>query len=192
MTVVTDRSEVCDDDWAFQFTEGGLQELVEAGLRPAADSLEFRKHVSLFATGVAVISSESAAGEVHGVTVNSFGSISLDPPTVLVSLRRGRSHDIISETGRYGASILSEAQRAHSVHFAGNKDGTDQPGFRTRDRVPTLEDCLAWFECEVTQTIEIHDHVLFVGRVTACGSVGGDPLLFFGSAYARRALEQSP
>lgn len=187
---MSDRTLVSDDDWAFQFNEGGLQELVEAGLLPAADSLEFRRHVSLFATGVAVISSETDNGELHGVTVNSFGSISLDPPTVLVSLRPGRSHDIISRTGRYGASVLSALQQEHSVHFAGNKNQTERPEFRTRHRVPTLDQCLAWFECEVTQTITIHDHVLFVGRVTACGSAEGDPLLFYASSYARRAIDQ--
>ena len=50
-------------------------------------------------------------------------------------------------------------------------------------RVPTLVDCLAWFECEVTRRLEIHDHTVFVARVLSCGGDGGSPLLFYGSGY---------
>lgn len=145
--------------------------------------LEFRRHVSLFATGVAVISGEDEAGAVHGVTVNSFGSVSLEPPTVIVSLRPGRAFDIVQATGRYGASILTEGQQHCSNHFAGNRDSSSAPTFTTRSRVPTLESCLAWFECEVLDSITINDHVLFPARVTACGSAEGDPLIFFASKY---------
>lgn len=145
--------------------------------------MDFRSHVSFFATGVAVISAEDDAGQIHGVTVNSFGSISLEPPTVMVSLRPGRALEIIQETGRYGASILSEGQQHWSQHFAGNRDRREPPQFLTRERVPTLGQTLAWFECEVTESITINDHVLLPARVTACGSTEGNPLIFFASKY---------
>ncbi|WP_200940188.1 styrene monooxygenase NADH-dependent flavin reductase subunit StyB [Aeromicrobium sp. Root495] len=145
--------------------------------------LDFRRHVSFFATGVAVISGEDAAGSVHGVTVNSFGSVSLEPPTVMVSLRPGRAMEIVESTGRYGASILTQSQQHASNHFAGNRDNSEQPTFLTRLEVPTLETCLAWFECEVLDSFTVNDHVLFPARVTACGSAEGDPLIFFASQY---------
>jgi flavin reductase (DIM6/NTAB) family NADH-FMN oxidoreductase RutF len=182
-----DRTLVCDDDWAFQSFEGGIEELVAAEEAGLVDPMEFRRHVSLFATGVAVITTEDLEGVHHGVTVNSFGSISLEPPTVMVSLRKGRAHDAIKATGRYGASILGRDQRVHSAHFAGNRENTERPEIVVRHRVPTLGESLAWFECEVHQELVLHDHVLFFARVTACGGQAGDPLIFFASQYTRPA-----
>ncbi len=184
-----DWAFLSDDDWAFQYGQAGLQQLVEGELKGLVDGLEFRRHMSLFATGVAVITTQDEHGEVSGATVNSFGSISVDPPTVMVSLRQGRTLDNIVKTGRYGASILSEAQQVHSAHFAGNREKTERPELQVRDALPTLNDCLAWFECEVIQMIEIHDHVLFPAQVTACGSIDGDPLIFFASKYHARRHE---
>lgn len=176
---------VADDDWAFQFQAADVECAAEP-VRGLVDQLEFRRTVSLFATGVAVITAEDAEATWHGATVNSFGSISLDPPTVLVSLRPGRTHDAIKATGRYAASVLARHQQPHSAHFAGNRDGTERPALCVRDAMPTLEECLAWFECEVTDEVLIHDHTLFIGKVTACGSVSGDPLIFFESSYTGR------
>ena len=180
---------VADDDWAFQFEAADVDCVAEPVVE-RVDPLEFRRTVSLFATGVAVITAEDESGTWHGATVNSFGSISLEPPTVLVSLRPGRTHDAIKATGRYAASVLSRNQQTHSAHFAGNRGGTERPALCVRDRMPTLEDCLAWFECEVTDEVQIHDHVLFIGRVVACGSQDGDPLIFFASSYTGRESDQ--
>ena len=71
-----------------------------------------------------------------------------------------------------------------SDHFAG-RPAAEPPQFTIRDRVPTLADCLAWFECEVIERFEIHDHTVFVARVLSCGTNGGSPLMFFGSTYHR-------
>ncbi|MBW0113752.1 styrene monooxygenase NADH-dependent flavin reductase subunit StyB [Pseudonocardia abyssalis] len=161
------------------------------------DSQQFRQQVGQFATGVAVISCtdpEMSCTEfdyaVHGATVNSFTSVSVKPPTVMVSLMAGRAHQFITGNGHFGASVLTEEQQHCSDYFAG-KRYADTPEFTIRDRVPTLVDCLAWFECEVIQRFEVHDHTVFVARVLACGSNGGSPLLFFGSQYHRPALGRS-
>ncbi|MCB2651543.1 flavin reductase family protein, partial [Listeria monocytogenes] len=74
----------------------------EALYAPCLDPVEFRKAVSLFTTGVVVVSCDDEAGGVHGTTVNSFTSVSLSPPTVLISLKEGRMHKLISERGKYG------------------------------------------------------------------------------------------
>ncbi|MYW71948.1 styrene monooxygenase NADH-dependent flavin reductase subunit StyB [Pseudonocardia sp. ICBG1034] len=150
---------------------------------------EFRRTVGLFATGVAVISCTDPDVDctdvgfaVHGATVNSFTSVSLKPPTVMVSLMKGRAHQFITGNGHFGASVLNEEQQHASNHFAG-KPSDEPPRFTIRDRVPTLADCLAWFECEVIQRFDVHDHTVFVARVLSCGSNGGAPLMFFGSRY---------
>lgn len=151
------------------------------------DPMLFRKSVSLFTTGIVVLTCEDDDGKVHGMTVNSFTSVSLDPPTVLVSLKPGRAHRLISRNGRYGASILSEAQMHFSAHFSGKPQPSLQPDFVVHDRLPTLKNCLAWFECELVTQVQVHDHTLFVSEVTACGNEDGTPLMFFASRYHRPA-----
>lgn len=151
----------------------------------------FRKSVSLFATGIAVVSCDDDEGQVHGMTVNSFTSVSLDPPTVLVSLKPGRTHRAISRRGAYGVSILHEDQQGFSAHFSG-KLQTPAPEFVVRQRIPTLKDSLAWFECEVESRVQIHDHTLFVARVVACDAINGAPLMFFASKHHKNALPSSP
>lgn len=152
------------------------------------DAQLFRRNVALFATGVAVISCPDEHGEVHGMTVNSFTSLSLDPPTVIVSLKPGRAHELISRAGHFGASVLTEGQQGFSNHFAGRRDSGLRPEFEKRQRVHTLTDCLAWFECDVVQTVPVNDHTLFIARVTACGGQEGSPLMFFASRYHRPVL----
>jgi flavin reductase (DIM6/NTAB) family NADH-FMN oxidoreductase RutF len=159
---------------------------------------QFRRHVGLFATGVAVISCTDPDVDctdfgyaVHGATVNSFTSVSTKPPTVMVSLMAGRAHQFITGNGHFGASVLAQDQQHWSDHFAG-KPHAVTPEFTIRDRVPTLLDCLAWFECEVVQRFDVHDHTVFVARVLSSGTNGGSPLMFFGSRYHRPELPAGP
>jgi len=152
------------------------------------DPESFRTSVSMFATGIVVLTCEDDDGQVHGMTVNSFTSVSLDPPTVLVSLKPGKAHRLISRNGRYGACILNEAQQSFSAHFSGRPQESLLPDFVVRKQLPTLRNCLAWFECETVEKVQIHDHTLFVAQVTACGSEGGAPLMFYGSRYHRTAI----
>lgn len=155
---------------------------------PTLEQLRFRKSMSMFATGIVVLSCEDDEGKIHGMTVNSFTSVSLQPPTVLVSLKPGKANRLISRRGCYGASILDDAQQQVSAHFSGRPQESLSPDFVARTRVPTLRQCLAWFECEIVERVQIHDHTLFVAYVTSCGSSDGNPLMFFGSRYHRPAM----
>lgn len=157
---------------------------------PAVDAARFRKTVSLFVTGIVVLSCEDNE-QVHGMTVNSFTSISVDPPTVLVSLRPGKAHRIISRTRRFGASILTDAQQGYSAHFSGRPQESVTPDFVVRHRVATLRHCLAWFECEVSERVQVHDHTLFLARVWHCAGAEGAPLVFFGSQYHRPLVHRA-
>lgn len=154
----------------------------------AIAQVDFRSSVALFATGIAVVTADDGNGGVHGVTVNSFTSISLDPPTVMVSLRAGRAHELISKNAVFGVSVLTEAQQNHSRYFTGKRDDDWAPEFLTGSIVPTLAGSLARFECRVTQTIDVHDHTLFLARVERCESDAGSPLMFFASNYHRPVL----
>jgi flavin reductase (DIM6/NTAB) family NADH-FMN oxidoreductase RutF len=166
------------------FTRAPLREL-PVTTTPPADSNLFRHSVAQFTTGIVIVSCDTADGGVHGMTVNSFTSVSLAPPTVLVSLKPGTAHRLLSQHGRFGASILQAHQQNLSAHFSGRPDETLRPEFITRRAQPTLKHCLAWFECEVIQQVEVYDHSLFVAHVVSCGNESGAPLMYFGSQYRR-------
>lgn len=163
-------------DWTFE----PLTEVEE----DYADSVTFRASMSRFPTGVLIITCRGELGEVHGMAANSFTSVSLSPPSVLISVKPGRMHGLLVSEGYFGASILTEAQQDYSSHFSGKRQPDFGADFVVRHRVPTLKRCLAWFECEIAQRVEVHDHTLFVARVMACESLEGSPLIFFGSRYA--------
>ncbi|OZI74621.1 styrene monooxygenase NADH-dependent flavin reductase subunit StyB [Bordetella genomosp. 12] len=148
---------------------------------------QFRQAVSQFATGIAVVSVQAEnTAEVHGMTINSFTSVSLDPPTVLISLKSGRTHGLIRNHLRFGVSVLHDEQVGLSALFSGKAPADSRPEFVVPNHSPVLRSALAWFECEVQQQVDIHDHTLFIARVTASGCVQGAPLLFFSSRYHRR------
>lgn len=153
-----------------------------------ADTTAFRTSVALFATGIAVVTMDDGEGGVHGVTVNSFTSISLAPPTVMISLKAGRAHDLISASGWYGVSVLSEGQQGHSRYFTGARESDWRPEFLDGENVQTLDGSLARFECQVENAVPVNDHTLFLARVVRCESRTGSPLMFFASNYHEPTL----
>ncbi|WP_051362433.1 styrene monooxygenase NADH-dependent flavin reductase subunit StyB [Solimonas soli] len=159
---------------------------LENPMAGSVDPLHFRKTVSRFATGIAIIACEDEDGRVHGMVAKSFTSINLDPPTVLISMRPGKAHRAITRSGRFGASILNESQQGYLAHFSGTPQESFVPDFIVRSRTLTLRQCLAWFECEIVERIQIHDQTLFVAKVTQCDVLEGRPLMFYADRYHRR------
>jgi flavin reductase (DIM6/NTAB) family NADH-FMN oxidoreductase RutF len=147
-----------------------------------ADPLAFRAAASRFATGVAVLTALDSRGDICGMTANSFVTVSLSPPTVLVSVKSGRMHAAISASRRYGVNVLPEQGGALSRHFAGRSRGTD-PDYDIVEGLPRLANCVAFFACEVTQTIDVSDHTLFIAEVSGCDYCDDLPLVFFSSRY---------
>lgn len=157
-----------------------MNTLIDVGIDNIVD---YRKAISLFPTGVAVVSAEDGVGGVHGMTVSSFTSISLDPPTVMISLKAGRMHQLVNNSGVYGVSILQSYQSHYSAHFGGKPNPEVSPCFVTRDHIPTLEDSLGWFECRVIERIQIKDHTLFIAQISAFGHGMGAPLIYYASRF---------
>ncbi len=147
-----------------------------------ADPLAFRQAASRFATGVAVLTALDGRGEVCGMTANSFVTVSLSPPTVLVSVKSGRMHAAISVSRRYGVNVLPERGGALSRHFAG-RSREAHPDCDIVDGLPRLANCVAFFACEVTRTIDVRDHTLFIAEVSRCDYCDDLPLVFFSSRY---------
>jgi flavin reductase (DIM6/NTAB) family NADH-FMN oxidoreductase RutF len=147
------------------------------------DPVAFRQAASRFATGVAVVTALDRRGEVCGMTANSFVTISLSPPTVLVSVRSGKTHEAISAGKRYGVNVLPKDGKGLSRHFAGHP-GTDPPhGCEIVQGLPRLSNCVAFFACEVTRIVDVSDHTLFIAEVSNCDYCDSLPLVFFSSRY---------
>lgn len=152
---------------------------------------ELRAAMRRWATGVALVTvGNRAAG--HGMTVNSFTSISLEPPTILVSLERTtRTHRLALEQGRFAVAILGDDQEDLSEIFAGRTPDTDDR-FKdidvehTTSGIPVPQGCLAVLDCVIDRTIDAGTHTLFIALVEHVRiSAAGAPLLYFNRDYHR-------
>jgi flavin reductase (DIM6/NTAB) family NADH-FMN oxidoreductase RutF len=131
------------------------------------DSRAFRNALGCFPTGIAVM---TAAGEEShiGITVNSFTSVSLDPPLVLWCIHRdSRRYKAFAEAPGFTVSILGSIHKAVSSRLAGagehSLDGIDL--IPTELGPPALADSLAIFECARESVQEAGDHAILLGRV---------------------------
>ena len=147
------------------------------------DPAEFRLAVSRFTIGVTVITCREPDGQIIGMTANSFTSVSLAPPTVLISVRNGRTLNAIELCGRFGINVLPASARDLSGHFAGKLVPGLRPEFLETDGMPRLGASIAYFDCRVDRSFEVADHTLLVGGVTDCCYGDADPLVFFSSQY---------
>jgi flavin reductase (DIM6/NTAB) family NADH-FMN oxidoreductase RutF len=153
-----------------------------------ADSRVLRGALGRFTTGVAIVTTLTPDNRPTGVTVNSFSSVSLEPPLVLFSLARRAAIYKVFETARgFTINVLSQKQKLVSNQFT-RPSGVawDQVVHRAgANGCAVLVDSLAWFECERSAEYEGGDHVTFVGRVTLFGSSGEDqdPLVFYRGNY---------
>jgi flavin reductase (DIM6/NTAB) family NADH-FMN oxidoreductase RutF len=140
-------------------------------------------------TGVAIVSARDGA-TVHGMTVNSFSSVSLEPPLVLVCIeQRVRTHTLIEHTRAFALSILHAGQQALSDRFAGRETESgnrfaDLPTFTAVTGAPILADNLGYLDCAVVAAHAAGTHTIFVAEVVAAKAQNsGQPLLYFDRDY---------
>lgn len=148
---------------------------------PAFDPSVFRAAMGAFATGVAVVMANHNE-RLHGMTVNSLTSVSLDPPLLLVCPRRGSTTGLaMKSSGSFVVNILDEQQRDIATRFVGDFanrfDGLDL-GHSPRG-FAVLANALAHFDCLVRNVYEGGDHDIVVGEVVSCTQRAGSPLLFY-------------
>ena len=150
-----------------------MSALPVCGSPPEFDTKQFRQALSQFATGVTVITARLPDGGLVGVTINSFNSVSLDPPLVLWSLAHTASSMAAFETaGSYVINVLAGDQIELAQRFA--TPGIDR--FKalsfslSRHGIPVLTGAVAWFECRPRSRYTEGDHVIFVGEVERCHS----------------------
>ncbi len=150
------------------------------------DPRQLRQVLGQFATGITVIATQSADGDFVGLTANSFGALSLDPPLITWALRLNSSNlPVFQAAEQFVVNVLAEAQVEVSRRFAsstGNKfEGVSfalgQSG------LPLIHGAAAWFECRTVSQQIVGDHCLFIAAVETFARSESPPLIFHGGGY---------
>jgi len=155
---------------------------VQVSVQMSFDARDFRNAMGCFATGVTVVTSHNRVGEPLGVTVNSFSSVSLDPPLILFSLALvgGHCQEFLS-SGQFAVNILTPEQRPLSERFSTPRENR----FENIDYVlgengsPIFPESLAVFECSTHAAHDAGDHTVFICRVTHVHMSERDSALLF-------------
>ena len=153
------------------------------------DSEQLRRALRAWTTGVAVITA-AHDGQKYGMTVNSFSSVSLEPPLISVTLKQlTHTHELVVKSGEFAITILSSDQKELSDRFAGKlSDINDRfDGIPTETLsmdAPLLRGGLAYFNCRVVKSIAIGENTFFLAEVVAARGEGeGEPLVYHNRVY---------
>lgn len=148
----------------------------------------YKDALAAWTSGICIVTTE-AGGKRAGLTVSSFCSVSLRPPTVLVSVeRQGQTRALVQASQIFAINILRAEQRALGERFAGLQGDIDRftgAAWRTGKATdaPLLVAALAWLECRVLQQHEVGEHTVLIGLVLAASVNDGVGLPL---AYHRR------
>ena len=153
------------------------------------DPEQLRHAMRAWTTGVAVITA-AHNGQKYGMTINSFTSVSLEPPLVSVTLKQlTHTHELVVKSGEFSITILSSDQKELSLRFAGKlsdiKDRFD--GIPTETLImdaPLLKGGIAYFNCRVVNSMPIGENTFFLAEVIAARGEGdGEPLVYHNRVY---------
>lgn len=152
----------------------------------------FREAMSLFATGVTVITTTTAEGPA-GMTASAVCSLSVEPVQLLICISTNLpTHDALSDKGQFTVNVLGEGQGALARRFA--TPGIDKfAGVATEEvnGLPVISEAIAHFVCVLRERFPGGDHSIFIGEVQRLGMRrAGRPLLFFGSEFGKLATSQ--
>ena len=162
---------------------------VAEGALMTMDTGDFRQALAQFATGVCLVTVDDSELGPLATTVNSFSSVSLDPPLVLWSIQNSSDHlAVYTECPHFGISVLSSEQGALSGQYAQRGGHSAQAEHFTTgpQGEPKLIDALAHFTCAVYAVHPGGDHQIIVGEVLQFESREAAPLIFYSGGY--RAL----
>ncbi|WP_234343628.1 flavin reductase family protein [Streptomyces sp. NRRL F-5123] len=153
------------------------------------DGRSLRTVSGLFVTGVTVISTGDGE-QGDGTTVNSFTSVSLDPPLILFCIHRdSRLRDELARTGRFAVNLLARRHEQLATTFAGRQVPASERVFSGRSRrgVPVLSESLAYMDCDIRAEYPGGDHVIVLGEVAELGvhRQRQEPLTFFEGSFGR-------
>jgi len=153
------------------------------------DPEQLRYAMRAWTTGVTVVTA-THDGQQYGMTVNSFTSISLDPPLVSLALKKlTHTHELVEKSGEFSVTILASDQKELSDRFAGKHPEIKNrfEGVSTETLVlnaPLLKGGMAYFNCRVVNSIPLGENTLFVAEVVAAqGDETGEPLAYHNRVY---------
>jgi flavin reductase (DIM6/NTAB) family NADH-FMN oxidoreductase RutF len=159
-------------------------------------TMEYRKALGQFPTGVTVVTVEREPGKVQGMTANSFTSVSLDPMLILVCVdERAKILPFLQKKKRFGVSVLKSGQQAISEYFARGVHSAEAEErlaihfVKMASGVSVLENALLQLNCSVVASHLAGDHTIFIGEVETAGIDEGEPLLFFRGEYRKIARQ---
>lgn len=147
---------------------------------------QLRDVLGTFVTGVTVVTTRDAQGQTHGVTANSFSSVSLDPPLVLWSQAlSSKSYPAFRDSDHFAINILADDQIGISNHFAKSRDDKFSGIAHTAGigGAPVLEGAAAHLECVKVAAYPSGDHIVYIGRVEHIGHSSRRALAFGGGKY---------
>lgn len=149
---------------------------------------ELKESMRRWATGVAIVTSVDNM-EKHGMTVNSFISISIEPPMICVTLANDtRTKKMVEKSHVFGVTILSDLQEEIANRFSGRipdiENRFQELGFFTMESgVPFLVDGLGFLDCVVKYTYVMKNSTLFIGEVISTKNNSGSPLIYHNRKY---------
>ena len=157
--------------------------------RTGSDSRTLRDALGCFATGVTVVTCLDSAGQPVGLTANSFTSVSLDPPLLLVCIAKAAaSAEAMTAASHFAVNVLQTEQQPASIRFATRHEDRFGPNDWSAGEygAPVLDQSLGVYECEAYAVHDAGDHHMLIGHVLkARFDAGLDPLLYFRGSYRR-------
>ena len=155
------------------------------------DSLQFRKVMGTFPTGVTIVTARALDGAPCGLTANAVASVSLDPLLILVCLASASdTHDQVLESGAFAVNLLDARSEALARRFSSGDRESRFEGLHIREEItgsPVFEEGLGWLDCRVSSVLKAGDHTIVVGRVLACDARAGEPLVFVRGSFGEMA-----
>ena len=159
------------------------------------DAEQLRHAMRAWTTGVTVVTA-TYDGQQYGMTVNSFTSISLEPPLVALALKKlTHTHELVEKSGEFAVTILAANQKEYSDRFAGKhpeiKDRFEGVPTETLSiNAPLLKGGIAYYNCRVVNSMPVGENTLFVAEVIAAQGDGtGEPLVYHNRVYWKLARQ---
>jgi flavin reductase (DIM6/NTAB) family NADH-FMN oxidoreductase RutF len=150
------------------------------------DTMALRAALGQFGTGVTVIATRAADGHLVGLTANSFGALSLNPPLIVWALRlNSPSLPAFQASPRFVVNVLAEQQADLSRRFSSKIEDkfADTSYALNVHNLPLLHGATAWFECRTVSHHTAGDHCLFIAEVEHFDTSDAAPLLFHAGGY---------
>lgn len=143
---------------------------------------DFRAVMAQVPAAVSVVTTR-AGGQSHGTTVSALMSLSMDPPTVLISL--DNTSELLAKLERgsaVGLNVLGTGQSHIATHFA-QKHKTAIGWELDEGEPPRVPGCQAWLALTIAEKIVVEDHTLVIGTVTSAHGSSDAPLIYWQRTY---------